>query len=329
MIYSSAPLRITFCGGGSDYKSFYSHNTGAVFGAAIDKRVHVFINDLSQFADEKIRFTYRQTESVQRPEEITHPIVRESLKFFGILEGINIATMADLPGKTGLGSSSAFTVALIGALAKFCHMNLSSSEIVNTAYQIEREIVGEAGGIQDHLHATYGGFRLYEMFQDDIRISPSLLQDLKPDFARNHLLLIKSGNLRDSKVFANATEKSINSTQDSLAIKKSAQLASEAFNSFPIFADDIRVVESLSETLNSGWALKKQFQKSDNETLEAEIAKLWDIGIGGVKICGAGESGFLLVVGSSQQIASIVQSYPSESLMTFNFVEKGLDVLEL
>ena len=194
MIVSSAPLRVSFAGGGSDYKSYYEKHGGSVFGSAIDKRVYIFINNLSHISDENIRFTYRYTESVQKIQEIKHPVVREALKYFDVSGRINIATMADLPGKSGLGSSSAFTVALVGGLSRFINRDLSQSEIVNISYMIEREVLKEPGGIQDHLHAVYGGMRLYKLSENGVIVSDSFLNPALEKISQLNFLLKKIGN---------------------------------------------------------------------------------------------------------------------------------------
>ena len=119
MIASSAPLRISYLGGGTDYQNYFGQYGGLVIGASINMKVFVFLNELSTVAEENVRFTYRKIESVVSLMEIKHPVVREVLKIYAPNERLNIATFADLPGKSGLGSSSAFTVALITAVQAF------------------------------------------------------------------------------------------------------------------------------------------------------------------------------------------------------------------
>jgi D-glycero-alpha-D-manno-heptose-7-phosphate kinase len=178
MIASSAPLRISYLGGGTDYQNYFSQYGGLVLGASINMKVYVFLNELSKVAEENVRFTYRKIESVTSLMEIKHPVVREVLKIYAPNERLNIATFADLPGKSGLGSSSAFTVALITALQALAgNQNLEPKFVAENAINIERKILNEVGGIQDHYHATCGNLRSYRFGNFETKISEPYYSD--------------------------------------------------------------------------------------------------------------------------------------------------------
>ena len=328
MIYSSAPLRVTFAGGGSDYKTYYEEHGGAVFGAALDQRVHVFINPLSKFADENIRFTYRNTESVQLVDDIRHPVVREALRYFGISERINIATMADLPGKSGLGSSSAFTVALIGALARYIEKEISLKEIVDIAYFIERDLLGEAGGIQDHLHAAYGGLRLYELRKDEILVSDSFLNSELESFLREIFKLFRFGEDRNSTIAATRTVNSISRDTGRVAIGKSAALARQ----YAKLLSQTRgedLVSFFGDLLNKSRIEKEIFQGGYSEDLNSIVSTFMKSKVSGIKICGAGDSGFLLMVGNPGLIDSLASIQRNENFLSVKLSNSGLTVHEL
>ena len=154
MIITRSPLRISLLGGGTDIPDFYNRETATIFGGAINQHVYVASNNLSKFSTEKFRFTYRITESVLDSNEFQHPVVRSALSKFSDLNSINLTTFSDIPGGTGLGSSSAFTVALLGNLHALSNKNLSSKELALEAVNIERIELNEAGGIQDQLHSA-------------------------------------------------------------------------------------------------------------------------------------------------------------------------------
>lgn len=329
MIYSSAPLRVTFAGGGSDYKSFYEAYGGAIFGSAIDKRVHVFINPLSKFSTEKIRFTYRITESVDKVDHIEHPVVREALRYFEISDLINIATMADIPGNTGLGSSSAFTVALVSGLARYKGVNLDRLSIAKISYYIERELIGEAGGIQDHLQAAFGGMRLYNLQKSGISVSNSLLDNNVMNYriAVDNMFLLRIGKERFSQDVAKITGR-----PNKKSIKSLENTATTAMKSFKLFEKSIdsnEKLQILKDTINENWLDKQTFQESNHLKHQNVINQMRAFGVDALKICGAGESGFLLILGKKQILNNIEKSSLLDQIMKFQFEQDGVVIKTL
>ena len=315
MIVSSAPLRVSFSGGGSDYRQHFGLHGGAIFGSAINKRVYVFVNPLSKFSNESVRFTYRITESVQNVDELQHPVVREVLKIFGVKNGINIATLSDLPGNTGLGSSSAFTVALIKALSTHTGKQMSADEIWRLGYKIEREILGESGGIQDHLHATFGGLRHYSFTGSELKYSEDLISETFRKLFKNRALLIRVGETRESEKAAAETALSIQNPAKLLEIMKSAEIATMGYENFLKSSSDDERFQVLSHAINQNWKSKVQFQNIANKTLDQKIKGLMDSGGVSFKLCGAGDSGFLLTL--------------FESIKPETYLEKDVEVFEL
>jgi len=301
VIVSSAPLRVSFSGGGSDYKQHYQKHGGAIFGSAINKRVYVLVNPLSKFSNENIRFTYRITESVDSLEALKHPVVREALKIFGIKSNINIATLSDLPGNTGLGSSSAFTVALIKALAIYTGSDLTRDEIWRLAYRIEREILGETGGIQDHLHATYGGLRYYSFSANQFYYSEDLITESLRSILKNQAFLFRIGEERQSELVASETLLSIQDPFKLLEIKRSADIASIAYKKFIESDSHEEKFKIIGDAINENWKSKVQFQNTINQSLEERIDSLRSLGGISFKVCGAGNTGFLLTLFDSNK----------------------------
>jgi D-glycero-alpha-D-manno-heptose-7-phosphate kinase len=315
-------------GGGSDYKSYFEKYGGAVVGGTINKRVHVFINHLSALSDENIRFTYRQTESVQNVDQIDHPVVREALRFFQINKEINVATMADLPGRSGLGSSSAFTVALVGGLAQYCKIHLTRLEISQIAIEIDREILGEPGGIQDHLQSTFGGFRLYEFSKAGFKIHDSILNQNLSNISSDKMLLLRYGSERESALLARKTDEAGRSAKYVPRIKESAILAVDCYNKIKITPNIEDVGNILASTINDNWNVKKIFQETQNSQLDLAIEELREKGVKAVKVCGAGESGFLLLFGDEIVVKRITKESSPEKIVKFNFTDEGLSVRE-
>jgi D-glycero-alpha-D-manno-heptose-7-phosphate kinase len=324
MIVSSAPLRISFSGGGSDYKEHYIKHGGAVFGSAINKRVYVFVNPLSKFSNENIRFTYRVTESVSNLQDLKHPVVREALKIFNIKGNINIATLSDLPGNTGLGSSSAFTVALINALAKYTKNNLGLDEVWRLAYSIEREILGESGGVQDHLHATFGGLRYYELSKNKVEYSDNLITEPLNNIFKKRALLIRIGQTRKSEISANETILSIHDPVKVLEIKKSADIASRSFNEFSSTDLDDGRYNAICDGVNQNWQSKINFQNINDQSLLEKISYLKSLGGISFKLCGAGSSGFILAFFDGTNLETSL----SEQSEQFELDSRGVETFE-
>ena len=198
MIIGKSPLRISYIGGGSDVPSYFNNQPSYVVGTTIDKFVYTSVNALQEFADQKIRVTYRQVESVSKIDQVSHPIVRETLRYLNWNQPINIATLADLPGNSGLGSSSAFTVSLISAMNSAGKLKMTPDEIAMLAIHIEREVLQEAGGVQDQFHSTIGGFRMYRFSSDGHTYSNSLIDNQQAEYISDRQWIYPVGASRSS-----------------------------------------------------------------------------------------------------------------------------------
>src|SRR5882757_8809754 len=175
MIISKTPLRMSFVGGGSDLSVFYRKYGGAVVSTAINKFVYVTVN--KKF-DDRIRLSYSKTEDAKSAEKIKHPLVREALQMLGIRGGVEITSIADIPGKgTGLGSSSSFTVGLLNALHAFADRYASAEKLAQESCTIEIERCGEPIGKQDQYAAAFGGFSFIQFNPNDsVSVEPIICQ---------------------------------------------------------------------------------------------------------------------------------------------------------
>jgi len=171
MIISRTPVRISFFGGGTDYPDYYNRNKGAILGTTINKYTYVSVNTLSDFFEHKIRIGYSKTELVKNVEEIIHPSVRECLKHKKISGNLDVHIFADLPAKTGLGSSSSFTVGFLNALYALQGIKISKHSLAKEACFVEQNLIKENVGSQDQFHAAFGGFVL--LSQDFVSLKPT------------------------------------------------------------------------------------------------------------------------------------------------------------
>ena len=193
-----------------------------MLGGSINKYIYTTCLDLPRFIENKYKLSYRVTEEVVDHSEFDHPVVRAALTDLSWTRPINLATMADLPGGTGLGSSSAFTVGLIKLLNLVMGNKLSPLELVRQAYRLEHDILGEQVGIQDHLHAAFGGFSLYHLSSDSIKVEPLGFSSEFQNQFNKELFLVYTGTGRHASAVAetqiNDTKSKKNHTQSLLLL---------------------------------------------------------------------------------------------------------------
>src|SRR5690242_8478214 len=167
MIIARTPFRISFLGGGTDYPSWYRKHGGAVLGTTIDKYGYITCRRLPPFHEHRISVVYSKIECCNTIDEIQHPAAREVLRFLKEDRGVEIHHDADLPARSGMGSSSAFTVGLLHAIAALDAKMMSKRDLAREAIRIEQDVLKENVGSQDQLWAAYGGFNRIEFFPDD------------------------------------------------------------------------------------------------------------------------------------------------------------------
>jgi len=287
MIISKTPVRISFAGGGTDLKEFYSKKAGSVTSTAINKYVYVTVN--KKF-DNDIRVSYSKTEIVSNVNDIQHELVREALKLTGITKGVEITSIADIPSHgTGLGSSSSFIVGLLNALYAYKGEMKSAKFLAEQACQIEIDILGSPIGKQDQYIAAFGGLQHIRfnpdesVFIDPVICSPSVKKHLQ-----DSLLLFYTGTTRPSSSVLNEQRANTSSKMDTL---EKMQSQSEQIKTAIVSGN----LEAFGKLLNEGWLLKKQMASNiSNSDIDAYYETAMKAGATGGKILGAGGGGFLL-----------------------------------
>jgi D-glycero-alpha-D-manno-heptose-7-phosphate kinase len=323
LIVTRAPLRVSFIGGGTDYLPFIERFGGAVIATSIDKYVYVSLLELPTFAREGFRFTYRITESVSSVDELKHPSLRATLKDLGWIQPLNIATMADVPGSSGLGSSSAFVVALRQGLNEFSSTNSTPAELAEFAIKIERHILAEPGGVQDQYEAAFGGFRLYKFgagqnMTDSSFIFPGYKDELHRYFT---LVSLKTARVDDQHASNTA--------------KTDTGILKEMLDATLAFASDLESSKSiqqaaniLSRAISTDWSLKQRFSPgiANPEALEI-MNKAMARGAKSAKVCGAGGAGFVLLAHEAEDATQIRELYPVGYSMAVKFTTAGSEVI--
>jgi D-glycero-alpha-D-manno-heptose-7-phosphate kinase len=322
MIISKTPFRISFVGGGTDYKNFFSKFPGAVVSTAINKYIYVAIN--KKF-DHKIRVSYSKTENVDKVSEIEHPLVREALKMTKIDGGIEITSIADIPSSgTGLGSSSSFLVGLLNVLYAYKGLHVSAERLAKEAYEIEAIKLKEPVGKQDQYIAAYGGFKYIQFNQNDtVFTDPIICKEETKKKLQKNLLILYTGITRKAKTVLKEQNLKTKKSNNQEILNKMAKLAKDLQES--LINNDLNVFGNL---LHSNWLLKKQLASLISNP---QIDKWYEIGlkngaIGG-KILGAGGGGFLLFYAEQKNHAKIKNALNKLTPFSFSFEPQGSRII--
>ncbi len=316
MIISKTPFRVSFCGGGTDLRAYYSRRQGSVVSTAINKFMYVAVKDY--FEKDKIFLKYSRTELVTNVEKIKHPIIREALKLTGILRGVEISSMADIPSATGLGSSSAFTVGLLNALHAYLDEHKSPEDLAREACKIEIEILREPIGKQDQYISAYGGLR-HILFNPDESVNTELIvipRSLKEEL-EDSLLLFYTGIKRKARDILHEQRKNTEKKMEFL--DKMRELSFELKES--LMKKDLT---RFGELLHKNWEYKKMLaSKITNPLIERYYNLALKHGALGGKILGAGGGGFLLLYCEHKKQNSVIKALKSLKLVPFRFESHG------
>lgn len=301
MIVVRAPLRISFVGGGTDLPGFYRKYPGRVISTAIDKFVYVVVNRTPLI--HKVSARYSIAETVNHPSELQHTRIKAALMDLGIHKNIEIASFANLPAKTGLGSSSSFSVALAKALHAFLGKKLNAYEAAKYAAHLEIDLVGEPIGPQDQFAAAFGGFNVFQFNPDEsVDVKPVLLDYKKRLGLENHLLVFFTGITRQASSVL---------TEQKANIDKKFETLKEMADSVPEF--EARLLSGdfggMGEMLRQGWLKKKSLASNVSSGV---IDKLYEAGMSagawGGKVVGAGGGGCVMFLSPEEKKPAIRQA---------------------
>ncbi|MEL0336181.1 MAG: GHMP kinase [Euryarchaeota archaeon] len=293
MIISRTPVRVSFCGGGTDLDWFANseQNGGRVTSLALNRYIHVIVN--SRF-DNKVRVSYSKMELVDNFEEIEHELVREAMRITGVTSGVEITTIADIPSRgTGLGSSSTVTVGLLNALHNFAGREVSAKQLAEEACKIEIDILGQPIGRQDQYAAAFGGVNSISFGTDGVVVKPLDLSDDILDRLESEFTLVFTGmSRRASTVLSESPEDEADRLSRLRAIRAQADQARALLESGDL--------AGLGALLESAWQAKRGITASvSNQELDALHDRIIALGASGAKLLGAGGGGFFLAHGDA------------------------------
>jgi len=323
MIITKTPFRISFFGGGSDYPDYYLKYGGKVIGTTIDKYSYLNIRKLPPFFDYKYRIVYSKIENHNDIDNILHPSVRETLKYMGINNGVSINYDGDLPARSGIGSSSSFTVGLLNGLNALNGKISSKEYLTKTAIEIEQNKIKEFVGSQDQTFAAYGGLNKIEFLQNgEIVVEPVLLHKEKLHNLENNLMLFFSGISRNSSDIAHTQIQKIEINKNK--IDKMKNLVDDAYK---ILTQDIDLDE-FGELLDYTWQLKKSLSDNiSNDVIEDIYNRAKKAGAIGGKLLGAGGGGFVLFYVPKQYQEKVKNALKEFTYVPFKFDFDGSKIV--
>jgi D-glycero-alpha-D-manno-heptose-7-phosphate kinase len=323
MIISRTPLRISFFGGGTDYPAWFEKNGGAVLATAIDKYIYITCRYLPPFFEHKSRIVWSLIELVKDTSKIEHPSVRECLKFMKIEKGIEIHCDADLPSRTGLGSSSSFTVGLLNSLYALKGTMVSKEQLAKDAIYVEQDLIKENVGSQDQILASFGGFNLIEFKPgSDFRIFPVILDSERLKLFHSYLMLVFTGFTRIASEVAGEL------------VKKTPEKKVELKTMYAMVYEAIKILNSntdlleFGKLLNENWKLKRSLSDKITTPVIDEIYSLAQkAGATGGKLLGAGGGGFLLLFAEPEVQPKIKSELKQFLHVPFQFENLGSQII--
>lgn len=324
MVITRTPLRISFFGGGTDYPVWYKENGGVVLSSTINKYNYITCRRLPPFFDYKTRVVWSRVESVKDIEEIIHPSVRETLKFLNIKEGLGIHYDGDLPSRSGLGSSSAFTVGLLNAVHALQGVPITKKRLAEEAIHIEQERIKENVGSQDQTAAAFGGFNKIEFSGNhEINVIPLNLDPTLINRLQEHMMLFFTGLARTASDVALSQ---IKNTPDKKAeLLQMKEIVSEALD---VLNKGEAGLHDFGRLLDKSWNIKRSLSSDiTNDFIDKVYADAIQAGALGGKLLGAGGGGFILIFAEPEVQPRIREKLKNLLYVPFNFEKEGSSVI--
>ncbi|MHB8731900.1 MAG: GHMP family kinase ATP-binding protein [bacterium] len=323
MIITRTPFRISFFGGGTDYPAWYRRNGGTVLAAAIDKYCYLSCRYLPPFFEHRFRVVWSKIESCQTPDEIEHPAVREVLRHLNFDRGVEIHHDGDLPARSGMGSSSSFTVGLLHALYALRGQIPSKRQLALEAMRIEQELLKETVGSQDQVLAAYGGFNHVTFAQDgEISVKPMTLSADLINALSNHLMLFYTGVTRTASEVAESYLQNIENNERHM--RALGEMVDEGLGILGDGGDLIR----FGRLLHRAWEAKRSLSPMvSNSEVDELYSQARAAGAIGGKLTGAGGGGFMLLFVEPHNRRRVRERLSGLLHVPFRFAASGSQVI--
>lgn len=322
MIISRTPFRISFFGGGTDYREFYEEYGGSVLSTTFDKYCYVTARHLPRFFDYKYQINYSRIERVVDLDNILHPAVRETLKYLDMRE-MFVGYDADLPARSGLGSSSSFVVGMLNAFYAIKGKYIDKKRLAKEAVHIERVLCNESGGIQDQIAASYGGFNRIDFREDDFSVQSVVMDFERKKNLDDNLMLFFTGFSRISSEIAIEQKKATKNKVKEL--KEMLSLVDEAER---VLINKKSDLSEFGKLLDYSWKLKRGItSKITTNEIDNIYSSAIKAGALGGKLLGAGGGGFILFYVEKDKQKKVKEALSGLLNVPFNFENEGTKIM--
>ena len=321
MIITQTPFRMSFFGGGTDFPDFYREHGGAVISTTFDKYCYVNVRHLPRFFDYSTELSYARTERVKRVEDIEHPAIREAMKHLDMHE-IRLTYEADLPARSGLGTSSSFAVGMLNAFYALKGKYADKRKLADDAMFLERVLCNESGGVQDQIAASFGGMNRINFNAEGYTVNPVIISPERKKLLNRNLMLFFTGFSRFSSDIQVAAEKNLKSKQNQLL--EMLSLVDDAEKILTSKTD----LEEFGRLLDYTWQLKRGItDKVSTDSIDAVYSRALQAGATGGKLLGAGGGGFLLFYVDPDKQENVRKALENLLYVPFEFENGGTRVI--
>lgn len=322
MIITKTPFRMSFFGGGTDMKEFFDENGGAVLSTTFDKYCYVNVRHLPRFFDYSTELSYSKTERVTNIADIQHPLIRNAMEMLDMHE-IRLTYEADLPARSGLGTSSSFAVGMLNAFYALKGKYADKKRLSDESIYLERVLCQEAGGWQDQIAAAYGGFNRINFKEDTYEVLPIIISPERKKQLNKNLMMFFTGFTRFSSEVQKAN--GLNKKDKIAQLKEMYSLVDDAEK---ILTDKNQSIDEFGRLLDHTWKLKRQTGAAvSTDSIDGLYAKGIEAGAIGGKLLGAGGGGFLVFYVEPDKQKAVQLAMKDLMHIPFEFEDGGTRVI--
>lgn len=322
MIITKTPFRMSFFGGGTDMEDFFKENGGAVLSTTFDKYCYVNVRHLPRFFDWSTELSYSKSERVSCVDDIQHPLIRNAMKYLDMHE-IRLTYEADLPARSGLGTSSSFAVGMLNAFYALKGKYADKKKLADEAIYLESVLCNEAGGWQDQIAASFGGFNRINFNADGYEVLPVIISPERKKQLNANLLMFFTGFTRFSSDVQKANN--VTAVDKREQLKKMYALVDEAEK---VLTDKNKSLDDFGYLLDHTWKLKRQTGSSiSTNSIDALYQKGIEAGALGGKLLGAGGGGFLVFYVQPEKQDAVRWAMKDLMYIPFKFEDGGTRVI--
>lgn len=321
MVITQTPFRMSFFGGGTDFEEFYRDYGGAVISTTFDKYCYVTVRHLPPFFEYHTELSYSQIERVADIKDIRHPAVREAMRYLDVKD-LRITYEADLPARSGLGTSSSFAVGMLNAFYALQGKYADKRKLADDAIYLERVLLREAGGIQDQIAASFGGLNRIDFCAEGYTVHPIIIPPDRKELLNGNLMLFFTGFSRFSADIQVKTRECLDKRKNQLL--EMYRLVSEAEKTLVSEGS----LDEFGKLLDYTWKLKRGItDKVSTEAIDIAYAKAIAAGALGGKLLGAGGGGFLLFYVERDRQPEVMEAMEGLLYVPFRFENEGTRVI--